>query len=370
MAQLKEWRDLADTTWKSLHPHDVSALYESEWPETRKRLLEDHLEAIEAERRPVIRWLRIASGLLYGLVKRLTPQRRVIFAIALVLGIASTFILVVRHGQTIDDMKSIFGIITALILMSLLLAMELIDKLRYRDELELARDLQKALIPERLPEVPGYDMAAVNRIANTVGGDVYDVVPLDGGRLAILFGDASGHGMAAGLVMAVAHAAYRTQLDLDPSPQAILAALNRILCRTGGSRSFFAAALFLVEPDGSYVAATAGHPDVLQIAPDSRIIRRLVSTTYPLGIKPDLEVSLERGVLGRGETLVFHSDGIAETVNEAGEQFGYERADDVLAWASTLGPEQGCAEIVGACQRFAGNRRFEDDITVAIVKRV
>jgi sigma-B regulation protein RsbU (phosphoserine phosphatase) len=170
--------------------------------------------------------------------------------------------------------------------------------------------------------------------------------------------------------MAVAHAAYRTQVDLDPSPRALMAALNRILCRTGNSRSFFAAALFLIDADGHFVAGLAGHPDVLQVAPDSHIVHRYSSTSYPLGLKPDLDVAFVEGTLGAGETLIFHSDGLAETVNEGGEQFGYERADDLLAWASMLPPEHACAEVVAACKRFAGHRPLEDDITVAFVKRV
>ena len=136
--------------------------------------------------------------------------------------------------------------------MTVLLAMELIDKVKFRDELQLARDLQASLIPKQMPESEQWDIAAFNRIANTVGGDIYDFVPLPDGRMAVLFGDASGHGMAAGLVMAVAHAAFRTQLEVDPSPPSIMASLNRILCRTGGSRSFFSCCYVLLSPDGSY----------------------------------------------------------------------------------------------------------------------
>jgi sigma-B regulation protein RsbU (phosphoserine phosphatase) len=370
MAQLKEWRELADTTLRSLRPGDVSRLYEFEWPETRSKLLEEHRDAIEAEPRRVRRFVRMASALLYGLVKRLTPQRRVLFAIAQVVGVLSIVSLLPGRAGSTDDVKAPVLLAIAFGIMTLLLAMELIDKLRYRDELELARDLQKALIPERLPEVEGFEMVAINRIANTVGGDLYDVIPLAGGRFAILFGDASGHGMAAGLVMAVAHAAYRTQLDLDPSPAALMAALNRILCRTGNARSFFAAALFLVEPDGRFVAGLAGHPDVLQVSPDSHLLHRYSSTSYPLGIKPELEFTFVDGLLGTGDALVFHSDGLAETVNESGEQFGYERADDLLAWASMLSPREACEEVVAACRRFAGERPLEDDITVAFVRRV
>ena len=151
-------------------------------------------------------------------------------------------------------------------IMVVLLAMELIDKIKFRDELELARDLQADLIPKSPPQTNEYEIAAFNRIANTVGGDIYDFVPLPDGRLAVLFGDASGHGMAAGLVMAVAHAAWRTQLDVDPSPGAIISSLNRILCRTGGPRSFFSCCYFLLERDGTFIATVAGHPQIVKIA--------------------------------------------------------------------------------------------------------
>src|SRR5438445_10529199 len=154
-------------------------------------------------------------------------------------------------------------IVATFVVLTLLLAMELIDKIKYRDELELARDLQAGLIPKSPAQTPEFEVAAFNEIANTVGGDIYDFVPLPDGRLAVLFGDASGHGMSAGLMMAVASASFRTQLDIDPSPAAIVTALNRILCRTGGPRSFFACCYVLLSPNGDFVAITAGHPEIL-----------------------------------------------------------------------------------------------------------
>src|SRR5205823_10825115 len=171
------------------------------------------------------------------------------------------------------------------VLLTLLLSMELVDKIKFRDELELARDLQAGLIPQNPAQTADFEIAAFNRIANTVGGDIYDFVPLPDGRLAVLFGDASGHGMAAGLVMAVAHAAWRTQLDVDPSPAPIVSSLNRILCRTGGPRSFFSCCYFLLERDGTFIAIVAGHPQILKIA-GSKVIDRIGTGSYPLGVKP------------------------------------------------------------------------------------
>ena len=85
-----------------------------------------------------------------------------------------------------------------------------------------------------------------------------------------------------GLVMAVAHAAFRTQLDVDPSPAAIVASLNRILCRTGGPRSFFSCCYLLLAPNGEFVATTAGHPPVLKIDTEGKILSRIGFGSYPL----------------------------------------------------------------------------------------
>src|SRR5262249_52042140 len=161
---------------------------------------------------------------LFGLSQRLAPARRVLFLAVLV------FLLFSLHGPSVSHesetlahgvrktaeytvyFDNLYLILSCLIL-GLLLSMELVDKINYRDEPELARDLQASLIPRELPAAGAWELGAHNEIANTVGGDIYDFVPVSGGRLAALFGDASGHGMTAGLVMAVAHAAFRTQLD-------------------------------------------------------------------------------------------------------------------------------------------------------------
>ena len=95
--------------------------------------------------------------------------------------------------------------------------------------------------------------------------------------------------MAAGLVMAVAHAGFRTQLEVDPSPRAMMQALNRILCATGGIRSFFSAVYVLARPDGSFSVTVAGHPPPAIIGADGTIRERLGIGSYPLGIRPTLD---------------------------------------------------------------------------------
>ena len=359
--------DLGRNTIESLKISDATRFYETEWPETRKMLIADHLESIEGERKRLKRFVRTRSAILYGLARRLAPLRRVIFAVAFVWFFACLFTIGSREigvrGWPLLEMAACF------LMMMVLLAMELIDKIKYRDELELARDLQADLIPKHPAQTPEYEVSAFNEIANTVGGDIYDFVPLSDGRLAILFGDASGHGMAAGLVMAVAHAAFRTQLDVDPSPSAIVNALNRILCRTGGPRSFFACCYVLLSPSGEFVAITAGHPEILKIDQNGKIVERLGRGSYPLGIKTGLGWQEIRGALVRGQRLLFHSDGLTEARNRLGHEFGDAYVEAIVSWNPSASPAALIETFVQELQSFAGGRANEDDISIAVVQR-
>ena len=173
------------------------------------------------------RFLYRAKLAFLGLSYKLTPARRMLFAVALLaflLGFVGDSEVVTVRGTTrwvLDFSPLWFSVSLARLVY--LLALELVDRIRVRDELEVARELQEALLPHDVPPVPGYVFAHSYRTANEVGGDYYDLTPLPDGRVALIVGDASGHGMAAGLVMAIANATLKTALDLDPSPERVSA---------------------------------------------------------------------------------------------------------------------------------------------------
>lgn len=367
VALIRDWLDLGRTTINSLTTDEITNLYSRDWTETRKALLAEHESEIAQERRRVRRLLRTTSAMFHGLAKRLSPIRRVVFVIAF----AWFFLALFRYFGRIDEVRlwTFANVAGAFLVMVVLLAMELIDKLKYRDELTLARELQATLIPKYPPRNDSYDIAAFNHIANTVGGDLYDFVPLADGRIAVLFGDASGHGMAAGLVMAVAHAAFRTQLDIDASPAGIIGSLNRILCRTGGSRSFFACCYVLLSPDGSFSVTMAGHPAILKLDATGRIADRITRGAYPLGIKPDLQWEEMHGTLTRGERLLLHSDGLPESRNADDREFGDAYVEWVInnyggATAATL-----TQALVDEWRKFTTRKPAEDDVSIAVIEK-
>jgi hypothetical protein len=364
---LQDWVDLGKTTVSSLTPDDVTSLYEQEWPETRKMLIADHRAAIEQEPNALKRGARIVSAILFGLAKRLAPLRRAVFVLSFALFIVCSIAIFTRFS---DPPVMIFIELAGTFLaMTLLLALELIDKIKIRDELQLARDLQATLIPKAMPQCPPWNVAAFNRIANTVGGDIYDFVPLRDGRMAVLFGDASGHGMAAGLVMAVAHAAFRTQLDVDASPEAIVGSLNRILCRTGGARSFFSCCYVLLSPDGSWSASVAGHPPILKIDRSGHVTERVGRGAYPLGVKTGLAWEVVAGRLDEGERLLLHSDGLTESRNRTGREFGDIAVETIVTWHPAGSAEALVSDLVGQWQAFVSGTTPEDDVSIAVIRR-
>jgi hypothetical protein len=366
VAQLRDWLDLGRNTIDSLKISDATRFYEDDWTETRKMLIADHREEIERDRKRLRRFLRSRSAILYGLAKRLAPNRRVIFLLSFIIFFFA-LIGVATHGDSLY-IRPLWELGIPFLMMVVLLAMELIDKIRYRDELELARDLQADLIPKEPAQTAEYEVAAFHAIANTVGGDIYDFVPLADGRMAILFGDASGHGMAAGLVMAVAHAAFRTQLDIDPSPASIISSLNRILCRTGGPRSFFACCYVLLSRGGEFVTTIAGHPQVLKIDSRGKLVDRLGRGSYPLGIKSGLAWDEIRGTLAPRERLMFHSDGLTEARNGNGREFGDVNVESIAASNPSASPAALVQTYVDEWKLFTGSRPPEDDVSIAVVE--
>jgi serine phosphatase RsbU (regulator of sigma subunit) len=361
-----EWKKLARETARSFDRDEVLGMWSVDWRKAREAFFEDQRAEIEAEPRRFRRFFIQANAVFFGLTRRLAPPRRLVFALVLVLTILA-IVQNLSHEQ--DSGFAFLALLVAVLALMFLLAMELVDKLHFKDELVMARALQAQLVPRPLPEIGSFELAGESRVANTVGGDLYAFEALPGGRVAVLFGDASGHGMAAGLVMAVTHAAFRTQLGVDPAPLAMAASLNRVLCETGSSRSFFAGVCGLAEADGTFSAVIAGHPPVLKLDEGGRIVERLGKGSYPLGIRRTAVWTPETTVLAPGETLLFHSDGLPEARGEGGAEFGDARVEAVAARKPGVRPGELVAALTAELDRFLGRVPADDDVSIAALRR-
>ncbi len=314
------------------------------------------------------RFVQLAGGFFKGLTLQLSPGRRLLFAASLFFPILGLLDFHASFGRYISVDFSPFWFLCSTAGLTLLLALELVDRLRVRDELEVARQLQQELLPKRLPELPGYRVAHSYRTANEIGGDYYDFIELDDGRVAIAVGDASGHGISAGLLMAIANSALKLAIDLDPSPTAVLELLNKILCRTGSGREFMSLFYGLIDPaSGEFEYANSGHPFPLLRRASGEVVELGVGS-LPLGIRRDVQFTAQHQTVGRGDFLVLYSDGLPEAIGGEGEEsFGFDRIKGLLAHPHS--PQQVHDRILAAFDRHLGDRPVSDDLTLVVIDR-
>jgi len=355
-----------------LNPRDVRRLFDRDAARAYAVLTREH--SAEPEPKKGLKRVLFRAKLAFlGLSYKLTPPRRLLFAVSLlafIFGLGSgANVLYSKGGTRITLEFSPFWFAISVGCLVFLLALELVDRVRVRDELEVARELQNDLLPHELPALPGYLFAHSYRTANEVGGDYYDLTLLPDGRLSLMMGDASGHGMAAGLVMAIANATLKTALDLDPSPERVLALLNRTLCRTGTKRTFMSVFYAVLTPEtGELEYVCAGHPFPL-LRRAGGAIEELGCGGFPLGIREPLDVVRRSVTLQPGDLLLVYTDGLPEAVDATGKTaFGYERIQAALGLGGT--PQAVHDGILRSFDRHVGEETLLDDLTLVVVARL
>ncbi len=376
MAKLShKLRDLAERSSRfgkeftsGLSRREVARLFDEEARSAVSTLSDDKPEKTE-EAGGFKRLVRQVWGFFTGFALKLSPARRLLFAVCLLcplLGLLDFDARINSYRISIDF--SPFWFLVSIAGLTLLLALELVDRLRVRDELEVARSLQRDLLPKHAPELAGYRLAHSYRTANEIGGDYYDFLPLPDGRMVLAVGDASGHGISAGLVMAIANATLKTAIDLDPSPPAVLELLDRVLFRTGGRRAFMTLFYGVLDPaTGELEYAGAGHCYPL-LRRRGGTIEELGEGSMPLGLKTGGSYLCRRTVIEPGDLLVLYSDGIPEAAgDDNGDTFGFDRLKGLLAQPES--PQQIHDRILRAVDRHLGELPINDDLTLVVLDR-
>jgi sigma-B regulation protein RsbU (phosphoserine phosphatase) len=244
-----------------------------------------------------------------------------------------------------------------------------LNQQRLERELELASEIQQRFQPTAPPIVPGYELQGISFPCYEIGGDYYDFIQRDDGRLVVALGDVSGKGTAAALLMSSLHAAIHAQAGTHDSLVDTISAVNRYLAENIPANRFVT--LFCAELDpasGALSFLNAGHNPPL-IVHSAGTVEQLASGGLPLGIKADAEYREGRTQLQYGDVLVIYSDGVTEATSPTGEEFGPTRLYDVVSRnidASAAGIRD---RIESALTKFAQGTRAADDITLVIVKR-
>jgi serine phosphatase RsbU (regulator of sigma subunit)/predicted enzyme related to lactoylglutathione lyase len=251
----------------------------------------------------------------------------------------------------------------------LALAERLEAERRAAQELDIAKQVQARLFPQRLPVVVSLDYAGVCVQARSVGGDYYDFLRLDDDRLALVIGDVAGKGIAASLLMANLQASLRSQcVGAAEYPQQLLSSVNRLLFENTAENAYVT--LFFSDYDprtGRLRYANCGHLPALIIR-SGGAIDRLQPTCTVLGLFEDWQCTLAESHLGEGDLLALYTDGVTESPNAAGEEFGEQRLVDAILHHWHLPARQLAAAVVDQVVSFSAHEQF-DDITLIIAKR-
>jgi phosphoserine phosphatase RsbU/P len=335
-------------------------------------------------------WHKRAFGharlLFLAFTMKLTPARRMVFAIALLLafiGLMNLFrgVGIVRIGPTLPFgvgfglpgplfSQGTYSLFLAFALMNLLVLLEVADRLSLKNDLEIAREIQQKMLPKGPYQAADIETVGLSRPANTVGGDFFDILPLQDGRVVVAVGDVAGKGSPAALLMALLLAILRTLADENLEPADLVTRLNTQVGRHAPGTRFITLLYAVYDPvTGALTYVNAGHMPPLLLRSDGST-ERLTEGGIALGMFERSTYTTGRVVVQPDDLLAIYSDGITEAENPRGVPFddaGLEstlrahRHNDSL---SSVG-----AAVVKAVEQHTGDKRFADDLTILLLRR-
>jgi sigma-B regulation protein RsbU (phosphoserine phosphatase) len=315
---------------------------------------------------------------------KLSPARRMVFGGALLLALIGLFNLF--RGVGIIELlrlpfvggvgvpgplfqRGTWSLFAAFVLMNLLVLLEVADRLSLKNDLEIARDIQQAMLPSGLYTAPGVETVGMSRPANTVGGDFYDILPLDDGRLVITLGDVAGKGSPAALLMALLLAMLRTLVDEKLEPADLITRLNVQVCRHAPGTRFITLFYGVFDPrNGSLTYVSAGHMPPLLLRGDGNC-ERLTDGGISLGMFEHSTYTTGEVVIDPEDLFAVYSDGITEAENPKGvpfDEIGLETALKANRHETLSGVG---AAVVRAVERHTDEHKFADDLTILLLRR-
>ena len=315
---------------------------------------------------------------------RLSPARRALFGIAMVFAFIGMLYLSEGLGMMRVPLipffvnvpipwpvwtEGTFWLLGGFVLVNLLVLLEVADRLTLKHDLEIAREIQLAMLPQDTFVAGSIEVAGHTRPANTVGGDLYDIVRLDEDRVMVVLGDVSGKGSPAALLMALLLAMLRTLAPDDLPPPILVERLNRLVYEQAPGTRFITLFLAIVDlRTGSVSYVNAGQTPPLLRRHDGSV-EKLATGGIALGMFDASTYEQAETDLAPGDLLVAYSDGITEAENRAGQPFdedGLEQA--VHTYASSPAPDLA-RTLFTVVERHAGDVKLADDLTVLVVKR-
>jgi sigma-B regulation protein RsbU (phosphoserine phosphatase) len=377
-------REIFDTYTRDLSADDFQRLFTHDTIEAYRFFTRGHDEDRFAQ---MPWWKRVplrARQMFVAFTLRLPPARRALYLVALLvalLGLIRLFrgfaFVGVPFGTPFFEIALLLpvwadgtvALLISLFLVNLLVLLEVADRLSLKGELEVAREIQLAMLPSGTYAVGDIEISGVTRPANTVGGDFYDVLPLPDGRVILTVGDVAGKGSPAALLMALLLAVLRTLVDERLEASALVERLNVQICRHSPASRFITLFYAVYSPaTGILTYVNAGqNPPLIRRA--DGFYERLPATGVALGMFERSRFAAVDTRLAPGDMLVLYSDGITEAEDPSGQPLEEAGLQVVLDGALADPPAAIGRRVLAAVEAHAKQSRFADDLTILILKR-
>ncbi len=237
-------------------------------------------------------------------------------------------------------------------------------------ELELSQIIQRAMLPQQVPTIPKYDIAAFSRPAQIVTGDYFDFLHFEDGTHGFVVADINGHGVSAGMLMSSLQTVFHTLTPETDSPVDVLKRINKLYVNNISFSTFVTIFFARLDPHARTLSyASAGHNPPLLHRRSTEETSWLRPTGAAIGLVGDFPYRLESIVLAEGDTLVLYTDGIIEAINpQDNEQFGYDRLLEVVHQNETAPANELSQRIRQALNEFTQGAVLEDDVTIVVCK--
>ncbi len=275
----------------------------------------------------------------------------------------------------IDDASLLQGVANqaSIALENARLLQESIERERMEQELRIARDVQIKLLPQKLPQIPNFDVDASCLMAYEVGGDYYDFFRFADGNYGLVLGDVSGKGTSAALYMAEFKGIIQTLAQSYNSPHELASAANRIVYPNIERRTFVSAIFAKINSqDKSVTVARAGHTPLIYIPVKNKTPQSILTSGIGVGLdngdKFEMTLKEETICMEPGDTAIFYTDGVTEARNSRGEEFGEDRLLDHLKNCNSNSANDIKENLLKFVVDFCGDTPLHDDLTFSVLK--
>ena len=272
--------------------------------------------------------------------------------------------------ETEKDLLAAFANQAAVAIENARLFQENLEKQRMEEELNIARDLQMSMLPAACPEVKGFHIAASSTPAREVGGDFYDFIEMDEGKIGLVVGDVTGKSVSGALVMSSSRSVFRMLSEEKLTVADIMARANRRIkkdIKTGMFVALLYAVLDSVKGKVNLCSAGQTQPIHFSARDGEAVLVETKGDNFPLGILDQADYQETEIWLPPGDTVVFYTDGIVEAMNEKEEIFGFERLLELIKQAGSVSAEELHQRILDKVSEFVGTAEPHDDLTVIVM---